>query len=84
MQVFPKLRADTYTPWMGHRPCMPDSMPVIDRAPKYENAWLGFGHGHVGMCGGATTGREIAHLVAGRPPEVDLHPFRATRFGRAA
>ena len=83
-KVFPKLRADTYTPWMGHRPCMPDSMPVIDRAPKYENAWLGFGHGHVGMCGGATTGREIAHLVAGRPPEVDLHPFRATRFGRAA
>ena len=83
-RVFPRLKADSYMPWMGHRPCMPDSMPVIDRAPKYENAWLGFGHGHVGMCAGATTGREIAQLVAGRSPEVDLQPFRVQRFGRAA
>ena len=56
-------------------------MPVIDRAPRAENAWFGFGHGHVGMCGGSTTGREIAHMVAGRAAQVDLHPFRADRYG---
>ena len=39
------------------------------------------GHGHVGMCAGATTGREVANLVAGRAPEVDLVPFSAARFG---
>jgi D-amino-acid dehydrogenase len=39
-----------------------------------------FGHGHVGMCGGATTGREIANLVAGRMSQVDLTPFRPDRF----
>ena len=56
------------------------SLPVIGAAPGTENAWFAFGHGHVGMCGGASTGREIAHLVAGRPTEVDLNPFRADRF----
>lgn len=78
--MFPNMQAETYTTWMGHRPCMPDSMPVIGRAPRVENAWLGFGHGHVGMCGGATTGREIANLIAGRAPEVDLAPFAPDRF----
>lgn len=79
--MFPRMRPDPHTVWMGHRPCMPDSMPVIGRAPKVENAWLGFGHGHVGMCGGATTGRELANLIAGRAPEVDLAPFAPDRFG---
>lgn len=84
--MFPNLNGADYSAWMGHRPCMPDSMPVIGAAPGVENAWLGFGHGHVGMCGGATTGREIANLVAGRAPLVDLAPFRPDRFrfGRAA
>lgn len=82
-KVFGTLKTENYTTWMGHRPCLPDSMPVIGPAPKAENAWFGFGHGHVGMCGGATTGREIANLVAGRTPEIDLQPFRAERFMRA-
>lgn len=79
-ELFPHLDASRTSEWMGHRPCLPDSLPVIGPAPGMENAWLAFGHGHVGMCGGATTGREIAHLVAGRMPQVDLEPFRADRF----
>ncbi|MGD9946524.1 MAG: NAD(P)/FAD-dependent oxidoreductase [Burkholderiaceae bacterium] len=79
-QLFPHLDVSRTTQWMGHRPCLPDSLPVIGRAPAVENAWLGFGHGHVGMCGGATTGRELAHLVAGRTPQVDLRPFSPQRF----
>lgn len=79
-EMFPHLDASRTTRWMGHRPCLPDSLPVIGRAPRLANAWLAFGHGHVGMCGGATTGREVAHLVAGRTPQVDLAPFRPDRF----
>jgi D-amino-acid dehydrogenase len=79
-EMFPHLDASRTTQWMGHRPCLPDSLPVIGRAPRVDNAWLAFGHGHVGMCGGASTGREVAHLVAGRAPQVDLAPFRADRF----
>ena len=79
-EMFPHLDASRSTRWMGHRPCLPDSLPVIGRAPHIANAWLAFGHGHIGMCGGASTGREIAHLVAGRAPQVDLAPFSAQRF----
>ena len=79
-QLFPQLDTSDVTRWMGHRPCLPDSLPVIGRSRHADNAWLAFGHGHVGMCLGATTGREVAHLVAGRPTEVDLTPFRPDRF----
>jgi D-amino-acid dehydrogenase len=79
-EMFPHLDCSKFSRWMGHRPCLPDSLPVIGRAPRLENAWLAFGHGHIGMCTGATTGREVAHLVAGRSPQVDLAPFRPDRF----
>lgn len=79
-ELFPHLDTSDTSEWMGHRPCLPDSLPVIGRAPGAGNAWLAFGHGHVGMCAGATTGREIAHLVAGRPTQVELSAFRADRF----
>jgi D-amino-acid dehydrogenase len=80
--MFPHLDTSRTSEWMGHRPCLPDSLPVIGRAPRAENAWFAFGHGHVGMCGAATTGREVANLVARRAPEVDLSAFAPTRFGR--
>lgn len=79
-EMFPHLDASRFSEWMGHRPCLPDSLPVIGRAPRAGNAWFAFGHGHVGMCGAASTGREIAHLVAGRPPQIDLAPFAPTRW----
>ncbi|WP_149538586.1 NAD(P)/FAD-dependent oxidoreductase [Siccirubricoccus phaeus] len=83
-EMFPHLDASRTTRWMGHRPCLPDSLPVIGRAPGVENAFLAFGHGHVGMCGAPATGREVANLVAGRAPLLDLAPFAPDRFRRAA
>ncbi|WP_458094458.1 NAD(P)/FAD-dependent oxidoreductase [Roseomonas sp. WA12] len=80
-EMFPHLDTSSTTQWMGHRPCLPDSLPVIGQAPRAGNAWFAFGHGHVGMCGAASTGREVANLVAGRAPEIDLAPFSPTRFG---
>lgn len=80
-EMFPHLDTSSTTQWMGHRPCLPDSLPVIGPAPHAGNAWFAFGHGHVGMCGAASTGREVANLIAGRAPEIDLAPFSPTRFG---
>ncbi|WP_338665684.1 FAD-dependent oxidoreductase [Pararoseomonas sp. SCSIO 73927] len=80
-EMFPHLDTSRTTSWMGHRPCLPDSLPVIGPAPRAGNAWFAFGHGHVGMCGAASTGREVANLVAGRAPEIDLAPFSPLRFG---
>jgi D-amino-acid dehydrogenase len=39
-----------------------------------------FGHGHTGLVAGARTGRVVAQLLAGSPPEIPLEPFAARRF----
>jgi D-amino-acid dehydrogenase len=65
---------------MGHRPSTPDSLPVIDRSPRFPGVYYAFGHGHLGLTLGAATGRVLAELVAGRKPPVELAPFRVTRF----
>lgn len=79
-RMFPNVREVDATRWMGRRPSMPDSMPVIGRATKFANAYYAFGHGHVGLVGSAPTGRIIADLVAGRKPNIDIAPFRVDRF----
>jgi D-amino-acid dehydrogenase len=80
-RLLPGLRGARVERWMGHRPSLPDSMPVIGRAPRATNAFLAFGHGHVGLTAAAPTGEIIAQLVAGRPPFMDIAPFAAERFG---
>jgi D-amino-acid dehydrogenase len=79
-RILPGLSSADATKWMGRRPSMPDSMPVIGRATRFANVYYAFGHGHVGLCGGAPTGRIIADLVSGRPPSIDVAPFSAARF----
>jgi len=66
--------------WMGFRPSMPDSMPVIGFSRRTRQAIHAYGHGHIGLAAGASTGRAVADLVAGRPTACDLSPFRAQRF----
>src|ERR1051326_8165450 len=66
--------------WMGFRPSMPDSLPVIGPTRRYANAFLAFGHGHIGLIGAPMTGRAIADLIAGQRPALDVAPFRAARF----
>lgn len=77
--LFPDLEYDRIDEWMGHRPATPDSLPVIGRAPKAANVWLGYGHQHVGLTGGPKTGRWLAQLVSGTTPNVDLAPFAPDR-----
>lgn len=79
--AYPHLRPldDTVERWMGRRPGTPDGLPVIDRAPDVDNAWLAFGHSHMGLSWGPTTGRLISELIARKPPNMDLKPFTAVR-----
>jgi D-amino-acid dehydrogenase len=66
--------------WMGHRPSLPDSLPVIDRSKRSPDVFYAFGHGHVGMASSGMTGIVLADLIAGRRPTIDMAPFRANRF----
>lgn len=77
---FPGLRTEGHSRWMGFRPSMPDSLPVIGRAPRFANAIFAFGHGHCGMMMGARTGEIVAALLAERDPGLDMTPYRADRF----
>jgi len=79
-KAFPDLNDDGSTKWMGCRPSLPDSLPVIGRSPVHRSVYFAFGHGHLGLTGAASTGKMIADLVAERPTEIDVRPFRAERF----
>ena len=66
--------------WMGHRPSLPDSLPVISASPHHKNVFFAFGHGHTGLIGGASTGRLIADLATGRTPAIDPAAYSVNRF----
>jgi D-amino-acid dehydrogenase len=81
-RVLPGLAqpGETATRWMGRRPGTPDSLPVIGQATRVSNVFYGFGHSHMGLTWGPTTGRLVAELMSGAKSNIDLLPFRAGRF----
>ena len=79
-RLFPELKYAKLEKWMGHRPSMPDSLPVIGHAPGIPNAFFAFGHGHVGLTAAAPTSAIIADLLEGRAPYMNIAPFAAERF----
>jgi D-amino-acid dehydrogenase len=78
--LFPLGEPTEPEPWLGRRPNMPDSLPVLGRAPGQPGLWLAFGHGHWGLTLGAVTGRLIAEMMTGATPFTDPAPYRAERF----
>jgi D-amino-acid dehydrogenase len=80
LALFPALRHGSVARWMGHRPSMPDSLPVLGRASRAENVLFAFGHGHVGLTAAAPTADIVADLVDGRASGIDIRPFAAGRF----
>ena len=79
-RVFPTLTWSHETEWMGHRPTLPDSLPMIGAVPGVQGAYVGFGHQHIGLTGGPKTGRILAQLISGQTPNLDLSPYAPGRF----
>ncbi|NBR30457.1 MAG: FAD-binding oxidoreductase, partial [Betaproteobacteria bacterium] len=77
--IVPEVQWKQTSKWMGHRPSLPDSKPVVGRAPNVPNALFAFGHGHVGLTAAAPTAEIIADLAMGREPGIDIRPFAADR-----
>ena len=67
--------------WCGLRPMTPDGTPIIGTTPV-QNLLLATGHGTLGWTMAAGTGRVIADLVSGRPPEIDVSALGMSRYGR--
>lgn len=78
--ALPGIGGEPEREWLGFRPSMPDSKPVIGPAPASDRVTLAFGHGHLGLSLAAITGKCVADLIAGRATAAPLEPFRATRF----
>ncbi|MCW4116095.1 FAD-binding oxidoreductase [Aurantimonas sp. MSK8Z-1] len=76
----PGLKTEGGRQWMGFRPSLPDSLPVIGRATASPSVIYAFGHGHLGLTQSAATARLVVDLILGREPTISLKPFRPGRF----
>lgn len=79
-ELLPGLSRQGARFWMGFRPSLPDSLPIIGPAPSTDKVLFAFGHGHLGVTYAAVTGQLVADLALGRQSPIDLAPFSATRF----
>jgi D-amino-acid dehydrogenase len=79
-RFLPALKTEGGTQWMGFRPSLPDSLPVIGTAPGHARVMYAFGHGHLGLTQAAATAELVTDLSHGVRPQVDLTPYSAARF----
>ena len=64
-ETFPTLAGAATRTWMGHRPCMPDTLPWIGPARGHRGLWYAFGHGHTGMTDAPGTARRLKDAITG-------------------
>ena len=67
-------------PWRGARPTLPDSLPMIGKAPRHQGLWLAFGNQHIGFTTGPATGDAIAAMISGERPSFDASAFAPGRY----
>jgi D-amino-acid dehydrogenase len=82
-ELFPLAEPVDFEAWLGRRPCLPDSFPVIGPAPRHPGLFLDFGHSHLGFTLGPATGRLVAEMISGEKPFADPRPFSPARFANA-
>jgi len=76
----PNLDTNGGSEWMGCRPTLPDTLPVIGASKQSNNVLYAFGHGHLGLTLSSSTAQMISDLVAERECEIDINPLRVDRF----
>lgn len=66
--------------WLGFRPSMPDSLPVISQSATDKRVVYAFGHGHVGLTLAGLTGYMVNNFISNLEQPFDLTPLRADRY----
>ena len=74
------LNGGEYDRWMGFRPSLPDSLPVIDYSSLSKRVLYAFGHGHLGLTQAPGTAELVRDLIIGQNPEINMGAFSAKRF----
>lgn len=67
-------------PWMGRRPTVPDTLPLIGAAPRHVNLWVAFAHSHMGFTLGPISGRLIANAMLGEEQPFDTRVCDPARY----
>ena len=78
-KVLPQL-GDIKSTWMGRRPTLPDSLPIIGKSKQNNNVIYALGHQHVGWTLGAVTGKIIDSLSKDQVPNIDITAYSPSRF----
>jgi D-amino-acid dehydrogenase len=69
-EAFPDLPSAPEKHWMGHRPCTPDSLPLIGPVASRTGLWLATGHGHLGLTGAVNTALALADAILEGAPKL--------------
>ncbi len=78
--ILPLKNKLTKTPWLGSRPTIADSLPIIGKAPKHKNLWFNFGHNHIGLSTSAGSGVVLADMIQNKKTSINIDPFLPNRF----
>lgn len=65
--------------WAGLRPGVYDGLPYLGAVPGLDNGFVAAGHFRSGLYLSPGTAVVLADLIAGKPPSIDLRPFRVSR-----
>ncbi len=77
--ILPKL-GKVKSQWMGFRPTLPDSLPVIGESRKCKNVYYAFGHQHLGLSLAAVTGKVMRSLIENQPTNINIDSLSPYRF----
>jgi D-amino-acid dehydrogenase len=78
--LFPNLECKEKIEWLGHRPALVDSLPMLGYLDKNKQILVAFGHQHLGLTAGAKTGRIVSDLVIGNDIKLKISNYRPNRF----
>jgi D-amino-acid dehydrogenase len=79
-EALPNLACENFSEWMGHRPALPDTVPIMSASARTPGLFYATGHGHLGLTLAATSARLMADLITGATPPIDMRPYRIDRF----
>ncbi|MDC6451652.1 FAD-binding oxidoreductase, partial [Alphaproteobacteria bacterium] len=79
-KIIPLKKQLTKEAWLGSRPTIVDSMPMIGKAPKHEKLWFNFGHNHIGLSTSAGSAKVLGEMIKGKKVSINFDPFLPSRF----
>ncbi|WP_308442981.1 FAD-dependent oxidoreductase [Jannaschia sp. AI_61] len=78
--MMPQLNVADARLWVGARPSLPDSLPMLGPVADQPGLFLNFGHSHYGLMMAPKSGELLADTLVGRMPNVDLSTYAVDRF----